>query len=115
MDELTTTGPSYVAELKDGQVSTFTVTPADAGLAEARPEDLVGGDARQNADAIRAVLDGQPGAFRDVVILNAAAALIVAGKAENIAKGAELATRSIDSGAAKTALDQLVKTSNGQA
>lgn len=112
MDELTTTGGSYVAELKNGVVSTFTVTPADVGLAEAKPEDLVGGDAEQNAAAIRSVLAGEPGPFRDVVILNSAAALVVAGQAANIKQGAELATKAIDQGAAKTALDKLVETSN---
>jgi len=114
MDELTTTGLSYVSELKNGTVTNFTISPADAGLAEASPQDLIGGDARQNAEAIRAVLAGQPGPFRDVVILNSAAALIVAGKAPNLAEGAALATRSIDTGAANTALDTLVTTSNSQ-
>ena len=112
MDELTTTGISYVSELKNGVVSNFTISPQDAGLAEAKPEDLIGGDAAHNAKAIRDVLDGNPGPFRDVVILNAAAALIVADKAQLIEDGAALATRSIDSGAAKSALDKLVATSN---
>ena len=114
MDELTTTGPSYVAELKNGVVSSFTISPLDAGLAEASPEELVGGDAEHNAQAILAVLDGQPGPFRDVVILNSGAALIVAGLADDIKQGAALATKAIDSGAAKSALDKLVATSNSQ-
>ncbi len=112
MDELTTTGISYVSELKNGVVSNFTISPADAGLSEANPDDLIGGDAAHNAKAILDVLDGNAGPFRDVVILNAAAALIVAGKAKNIAEGAALASQAIDSGAAKSALDKLVATSN---
>ncbi len=112
MDELTTTGLSYVSELKNGVVSSFTISPQDAGLAQATPDDLLGGDAMHNARAIREVLDGTKGAFRDVVILNAAAALIVAGKARNIQEGAGLASQSIDSGAAKTALNNLKATSN---
>ncbi len=112
MDELTTTGISFVSELKNGVVSNFTISPADAGLAEASPLDLIGGDAEHNAKAIHDVLDGNAGPFRDVVILNAAAALIVAGKAQNIAEGATLASQAIDSGAAKSALDKLVATSN---
>jgi anthranilate phosphoribosyltransferase len=112
MDELTTTGKTFVAELKDGKVTSFTVTPADAGLPEAAPDDLLGGDAQENANAIRELLDGKAGAFRDVVILNAAAALVVAGKADDLKTGAKLAATSIDSGAAKAALDKLVKISN---
>ncbi|MCP4935918.1 MAG: anthranilate phosphoribosyltransferase [bacterium] len=112
MDELTTTGISYVCELKNSVVSSFTISPADAGLAEANPEDLIGGDAAHNAKAIREVLDSTAGPFRDVVVLNAAAALIVAGKAQNIKEGATLATQSIDSGAAKSALDKLIAISN---
>jgi anthranilate phosphoribosyltransferase len=112
MDELTTTGESFVAELKDGVVSTFTITPADAGLSITLPQDLLGGDAEYNAKAILEVLDGKPGAFRDVVILNSAAALIVADKAQNIGEGAELAAKAIDTGAAKSALQKLVAISN---
>ncbi len=112
MDELTTTGISYVSELKNGVVSNFTISPADADLSKASPDDLIGGDAEHNAKAILDVLDGNAGPFRDVVILNAAAALIVAGKAQNITEGAVLASQAIDSGAAKSALDKLVATSN---
>ena len=112
LDELTTTGPTFVAELKDGSVSTFEVTPGDAGLAQARPEDLSGGDAEENAKAIDAVLSGKPSAFRDIVVLNAAAALIVAGKAEGLLDGAKLAAEAIDSGAARKSLDDLVAITN---
>lgn len=108
LDELTTTGPSHVAELKDGTVSTFEVTPEEAGLPRARPEDLKGGDAETNAAALRAVLGGQKGPLRDVVLYNAAAALIVAGKAKNLKDGVALAARSVDSGVAAAALERLI-------
>ena len=113
MDELTTTSETHVAEWRDGQVATFTVAPEDAGLARAAPEDLVGGDAEANAEAIRAVLAGEAGPFRDVVVLNAAAALVVAGRAEAIAEGAREAEAAIDEGRAQAALDALVAVSNG--
>ncbi|MDH3579189.1 MAG: anthranilate phosphoribosyltransferase [Hyphomicrobiales bacterium] len=113
LDELTTTGKTFVAELKDGRVNSFEVTPADAGLPQAKPEDLLGGEAAENAQAIREVLAGDASAFRDIVILNAAAALIVAGKAATLSEGAALAVKSIDSGAARDALDKLVAITNG--
>ncbi|MBL8565809.1 MAG: anthranilate phosphoribosyltransferase [Hyphomicrobiaceae bacterium] len=112
MDELTTTGASTIAELKDGDIAIFEVTPEDAGLKRAVLADLRGGDARANAEAIRVVLQGEPGPFRDIVLLNAAAALIVAGKAASLADGVERAARAIDSGAAQRALDSLVAISN---
>ena len=111
-DELTTTGPSFVAELKDGKVRTFEVTPEDAGLPRANPKDLIGGDAATNAKAMRNMLDGKPGAYRDVVIYNAAAALVVADKVGDIKEGAGLAAESIDSGAAKLVLDNVVAITN---
>jgi anthranilate phosphoribosyltransferase len=112
LDELTTTGPTFVAELKDGSVTTFEVTPDDAGLAQASPENLSGGDADENAKAIDAVLSGKPSAFRDIVVLNAAAALIVAGKTEGLLEGAKLAAMAIDSGAARKSLDDLIAITN---
>jgi anthranilate phosphoribosyltransferase len=113
LDELTTTGPTHVAELKEGKVRVFEVTPADAGLATARAEDLKGGDAAANAAALRAVLDGKAGPLRDVVLLNAAAGLVVAGRADSLADGARTAAEAIDSGRARAALDALVRISNG--
>lgn len=113
LDELTTTGATDVAELKDGKVTVFEVTPADAGLAPAKLSDLKGGDEAVNAQAIRDVLAGVRTPLRDIAILNAAAALIVGGKAENLAQGAELAARSIDSGSAQRKLEQLVAISKG--
>ncbi|RTL72465.1 MAG: anthranilate phosphoribosyltransferase [Hyphomicrobiales bacterium] len=112
LDELTTTGATDVAELKDGKVTVFEVTPADAGLAPAKLADLKGGDEAVNAQAIRDVLAGKRTPLRDIAILNCAAALIVGGKASDLMHGAELAARSIDSGAAQRALDKLVAVSN---
>jgi len=112
LDELTTTGPTYVAELKNGKVSTFEVNPEDAGLAKAKPEDLKGGDAAHNANALIAVIDGAPGAYRDVVVYNAAGSLIVAGKAKDLAEGAALAAAAIDDGRARGVLDKLIAITN---
>lgn len=112
LDELTTTGPTHVAEFRDGKVTTFEVTPEDAGLPAASPKGLVGGEADENAKAIEAVLGGEPSPFRDISVLNAAAALVVAGKASNLKDGAALAAKAIDSGAARKALDDLVRISN---
>jgi len=113
LDEITTTGETKVAELKDGKVKTFTVTPEDAGLKRAKLADLKGGSAADNADAIRKLLAGEKGPFRDVVLLNAAAALIVAGKAADLKDGVKQAADAIDSGAAQGVLDRLVAVSNG--
>ncbi len=112
LDELTTTGSTDVAELKDGKIELFEVTPADAGLAPAKLTDLKGGDAATNAIAIRDVLSGQRGPFRDIVLLNAAAALIVGGKASNLTHGVELAAHAIDVGTARAALDRLIAITN---
>ncbi len=112
LDEMTTTGPSFVAELKEGKIETFQVTPEDAGLSPARPEDLKGGDAENNARALNAVLDGSPGPYRDVVVYNAAGALIVAGKAKDLKDGAALAAAAIDDGKARAALDKMVAITN---
>jgi len=114
LDELTTTGATDVAELKDGKVTVFEVTPADAGLPPARLSDLKGGDEKQNAAAIRDVLAGRKTPLRDIAVLNAAAALIVAGKAANLIDGAALAAHAIESGAARRALERLVAISNGR-
>lgn len=113
LDEITTTGPTHVAELKDGKVDTFDISPSDIGLKPARAEDLKGGDAATNAAAVRALLGGEHGPFRDIVIFNSAAALQIAGKASNLAGGAELAAQAIDSGAALERLNKLVTVSNG--
>jgi anthranilate phosphoribosyltransferase len=112
LDEITTSGPTSVAELKDGKVRTFEITPEDAGLKRAKPEALRGGDASQNAAALLDVLKGRPGPFRDVAILNAAAALIVAGKAGDLKQAAMLAAKAIDSGEAEGRLDRLIAVSS---
>jgi len=112
LDELTTTGATKVAELKAGAISVFEVTPEDAGLRRATLAQLKGGDAQANAAAIREVLGGEPGPFRDIVLLNAAAALIVGGKAASLAEGVGRAARAIDTGAASQALDKLVAITN---
>lgn len=112
LDELTTTGPTHVVALENGSVRRFTVTPEDAGLALANPADLKGGDAAHNAAALRTVLAGERNAYRDIAVLNAAAALIVAGEAANLADGARRAEAAIDSGAARGTLDKLVALSN---
>ena len=112
LDEITTTGTTYVAELKDGNVRVFERHPDDFGLALAKPTDLKGGDAKANAEALSAVLAGEPGPYRDIVIANSAAALLVAGKAELLTDAVELAGASIDEGKALAALEALVKVSN---
>ena len=112
LDEITTSGPTSVAELRDGKIRTFEVTPEDAGLPRAKPEALKGGDAEQNANALLDVLKGKAGPFRNVSILNAAAALIVAGKADDLKEGAALAAQAIDSGEAEGSLDRLIAVSN---
>ena len=112
LDEITISGPTYVAALEKGAVRTFEITPEDAGLSRQKPESLRGGDAEQNAKALLGVLNGEKGAFRDVAIMNAAAGLVVAGKAADLKQGVEQAVKSIDSGAARARLDQLVQVSN---
>jgi len=112
LDELTTTGISQVAVLDGGKVSTFNISPRNAGLPEAKPDDLTGGDAAENAAHIRAVLGGNRGPFRDIVLLNAGAALLVAGKAKTLREGVTLAAESIDSGKAKAVLEALIKQSH---
>jgi len=108
MDELTTTGPTKVVEFADGGIRSFSVTPDDAGLPTASLADLKGGTPEANAAATRALLDGKKGPFRDIVLLNAAAALVVAGKTDTLRSGAEIAARSIDDGVAKAALDKML-------
>lgn len=114
LDEITTTGPTSVAALKDGRITTFSIVPEDAGLPRADAEELRGGDAETNAEALRAILSGARGAYRDIVLLNAAAALIVAGKAPDLRTGVAIASHSIASGAARTALDRLAAITHTQ-
>lgn len=111
-DEITGTGETQVAELCDGAVRRFTVTPEAYGLKRWTPADLRGGDAAYNAGALRALLEGAPGAYRDTVLLNAGAGLVVAGRAADLAEGVVQAAASIDEGKALAALDALVRVSN---
>ena len=112
LDEVTTTGETQVAECNAGRVTTFTVTPEDAGLPRATLDQLRGGDAEENAAALTALLDGAKGAYRDIAVLNAAAAFVVAGRATELAAGARLAEQVIDDGRAKAALAALVEATN---
>lgn len=111
LDELTLTGATKVAELKHGTVRTFTVTPEDAGLSRVDGALLKGGDAAHNAAALTELLHGAPGAYRDITLMNSAAALIVADRAQNLKDGIKQAAQSIDSGNALAALNKLVHAS----
>jgi anthranilate phosphoribosyltransferase len=112
LDEITTSGPTAIAALQNGEVRTFEITPQAAGLKQVPSEALRGGDAETNATALMAVLQGTKGPFRDVALLNAGAALAVAGKAKELKEGVALAAKSVDSGAAKDQLDKLIAVSN---
>ena len=101
-----------VAELKDGEVTTFEVSPEDAGLPTTSLDELVGGDRDHNAAKLRGLLEGAPGPYRDIVVLGSAAALVVADKANDLKAGAALAAEAIDSGAARKVLDGLVRLTN---
>jgi anthranilate phosphoribosyltransferase len=108
MDELTLTGPSTVHELRDGEVHRYEVDPAALGLTVVPAAQVAGGDGAANAEIARRVLDGEPGPYRDIVLLNAAAGLVVGGAAADLAEGIELARASIDGGKARAVLDALV-------
>jgi anthranilate phosphoribosyltransferase len=112
LDEITSSGPTAVAALEHGQIRTFEITPEDAGFKRAKPEDLRGGDAQRNAEALLDVLKGKKSPFRDVAIMNAAAGLVVAGRAKDFKQGVALATKSIDTGEAEGRLDRLIAISN---
>jgi len=114
LDEVTTSGATYVAELDKGKVRTFEITPEDAGLKRVKPEELKGGEPALNAMALRAVLDGMPGPFHDVAVMNAAASLVVAGKVKDLPEGAKLALKSVEGGAARERLKKLVAVSNAK-
>jgi anthranilate phosphoribosyltransferase len=112
LDEISTTGPSFVAQIKDGNLTSFEVTPEQAGVQRAGIEDLRGGDPAYNAGRMQELLAGEPGPYRDVVLLNAAAAFVVAGRAQDLRGGAALAAAEIDSGRARDTLARLVAVSN---
>ena len=112
LDEVTTAGTTFVASLENGKVETFEITPEEAGLPRGKPEDLKGGEPAENAAALARVLEGETGAYRDIVLMNTAAALIVAGRVSSLKDGVTLAAESIDSGAAKAKLDGLIAVTN---
>ena len=112
LDELSTVGKTKISRLKDGEVNTYYLSPADIGLKEAKEEDISGGGPQENAQITREILSGEAGPKRDVVLLNAAAALAAAGKVEDLETGVELAAEVIDQGAALKKLNQLIKVSN---
>lgn len=112
LDEITLTGPTFVAALEKDNIRTFEVTPEDGGLPRATAAELKGGDAEANAKALRDVLEGKQNAYRNVALLNAAAALVVAGKAKDLKEGVALGTKALDTGAATDRLTRLVAVSN---
>jgi anthranilate phosphoribosyltransferase len=112
IDEISTRGYTKVSECREGVVRTFHLHPGDVGIPKAAAGDLAGGDPAVNAEIARRVLDGEPGPRRDVVVLNAGVALLVANRAENLGEGLRLASASIDEGRARTALERLVQESN---
>jgi anthranilate phosphoribosyltransferase len=113
LDEVTTSGPTAVAALQDGKVHMFEITPESVGLKRVKQDALRGGDAKANAEALLAVLNRKDGAYRDVAVMNAGAALVIAGVANDLKEGVALAQASIESGKAKARLEKLIKVSAG--
>ncbi len=113
LDEITTSGPTHVVALEGGSVHCFEIVPEEVGMPRVKPEALRGGDADTNASALRLVLEGRQGPYRDVAVLNAAAALVVAGKAKTLGEGVKIAAHAIDSGEAEGTLGRLIAVSNG--
>jgi anthranilate phosphoribosyltransferase len=112
LDEITLTGPTEVVALEDGAIREFTLTPDDFGMEEISLAEIRGGDGEHNAAALKGVLEGAENAYRNISVANAAAALIVAGKASTLSEGVAIAEKSLSSGSAKAALDRLVAISN---
>lgn len=115
IDEISTTGHTKVSECRDGAVHTFFIHPTEFGIVKASPADLAGGEASANAAIVGRVLDGQRGPARDIVVLNAGAALLVAGRARSVREGIAAAEAAIDSGAARATLDRMVRASQAEA
>jgi anthranilate phosphoribosyltransferase len=115
IDEISTTGHTKVSECRDGAVHTFFIHPTEFGIAKASPADLAGGDASTNAAIVGRVLDGQRGPARDIVVLNAGAALLVAGRARSVREGIAVSEAAIDSGSARATLDRMVRASRAEA
>ena len=114
LDEITTTGKTWVVELKNGVFSEFEISPEDVGLAVSNLDDLKGGEADENAEAMRALFAAKPSAYRDIVVMNTAAALVVAGTVNDFAAGVAHATETIDSGAARVTLDDWINFTNSR-
>jgi len=112
LDELTITGPSYVSEYHNGQVRDFTITPEDAGLSTYPLDDILGGDADHNANALKGVLQGDQNAYRDVVLLNSAAGIVVSGQTDNLKQAVKITSEVIDNKKAQEKLDQWISLSN---
>jgi anthranilate phosphoribosyltransferase len=112
LDEITTTGPTYIDRLKDGETTTAEFTPEDFGVPRATTEDLLGGDVTVNVAIVKAILAGEKGPKRDAAIVNAAPGLVVAGIAEGFVEATSVAAEAIDSGAAADVLDRVVRRSN---
>jgi anthranilate phosphoribosyltransferase len=112
LDEITTSGLTSVTALENGAIRSFEISPEEFGLPKVKPEALRGGDAATNARAVQEVLEGKKTPLRDVALFNAAAALVVAGKAKELKTGLELAAQSVDSGEAEGRLDRLIVVSN---
>jgi anthranilate phosphoribosyltransferase len=112
LDEITITGPTRIAEVREGTIRTYEVTPEEFGMQRGTIDDISGGDAAANATIIRDILAGKRSARRDVVLLNAAAALVAAGKADHLTDALPLASNSIDSGAAAEKLQRLMQFTN---
>ncbi len=112
LDELTTTGPSQVVEMKDGAISSFEITPEQYGFTRVSLDDIKGGTPEENAAALLAVLKGEAGPYRDITLLNAGAAIMIGGKCSSVEEGIDLARQSIDGGAALNAFEKLKRISN---
>ena len=108
LDEITVAGKTFIAELKDGNIRNYEITPEDVGFSRAKPDSLKGGTAQDNAVLLRSILSSQKGAQRDIVLLNAAAALIAGGKAATFKEGIALADTAIDSGKALQKVEELI-------
>jgi len=115
LDEMTTAGTTQVAALENGLIRTFEITPEEVGLRRCDPAELKGGEASANAKALLGVLEGDKNAYRDIVLLNSGAALVIAGKVKDLKEGITLAAQSIDSGAALAVLQKVIAVSNDRA
>jgi anthranilate phosphoribosyltransferase len=112
LDEVTITDVTHYASLENGQVTEGQLTPEDAGVNRGRLADIKGGSAGDNAEALKRLFGGEKGPYRDIVLLNAGAALMVSGRAKDVKEGVNLAAQALDGGAAKQKLDQLITASN---